>query len=230
MFKHINQINEQSFVIDFGSKIDLETNKYVNLFSEKILQNSSIKKELYIYNCVPSYNKILIQFDPIVSDKKKIINYIKSINISPNTKTKKKAEKIIEVPICYDDLYSLDLSEISKIIKLPKEDIIKLHLDTIFHVYMIGFLPGLPFLGNMNSILSLPRKTTPRLHVPKGSIGIVDKLCVIYPKKSPGGWNIIGRTPVNFFFEDKKDPLLLKPGYKIKFKRISINQFNNYGK
>ena len=228
MFKHINQINEQSFIIDFGSKIDLKINEHVNLFSEKILKNSKIIKELCIYNCVPSYNKILIQFDPIISDKNKIISYINSIKISQNIKIKTK--KIIEIPICYDDSYSLDLEEISKTIKLCKEDIISLHLSTIFHVYMIGFLPGLPFMGNMNSILSLPRKISPRIQVPKGSVGIVDKLCVIYPKQSPGGWNIIGRTPINFFLKDKKEPLFLKPGNKVRFKKISINQFNNYGK
>ena len=93
---------------------------------------------------------------------------------------------------------------------------------------MIGFLPGLPFMGSMDKKLSISRKLTPRVNVPKGSVGIVDRLCVIYPQDSPGGWNIIGKTPLNFFSKNKKDPLIIKPGYKIKFRKISKMQFKYY--
>ena len=141
-----------------------------------------------------------------------------------------KKKIIIEVPICYDNFYSLDLEEISRISNIPKKEIIKKHLDTLFHVYMIGFIPGLPFMGDMDNASLIPRKNTPRIKVPSGSVGIVDKLCVIYPQESPGGWNIIGRTPIKFFFKNRKKPLLFNPGSKVRFKRISIKEFQKYGK
>ena len=227
MFKYINQISEQSFLLDFGSEIDIEINALVNLFAQKILNDSKKINELGIKNCVPSYNKILIQFDPLTKNKSKIINYIKSIKISKIERTNKK--NIIEVPICYDDIFALDLKDISNVTKLTTKEIINEHLNTLFHVYMIGFLPGYPFMGNMSNKLSLPRKTTPRIKVPKGSVGIVDKICGIYPQDSPGGWNILGRTPIDLFCKDKKVPLLIKPGDMVKFKQISTKEFNDYG-
>ena len=227
MFKYINQISEQSFLLDFGSEINIEINALVNLFAQKILNDSKIINELGIKNCVPSYNKILIQFDPLTVNKFKIINYLKSIKISKIERTNKK--NIIEVPICYDEVFALDLKDISNITKLSTKEIINEHLNTLFHVYMIGFLPGYPFMGNISNKLSLPRKTTPRINVPKGSVGIVDKICGIYPQESPGGWNILGRIPINLFCKNKKVPLLIKPGDRVKFKKISTKEFNNYG-
>ena len=89
-------------------------------------------------------------------------------------------------------------------------------------------MPGLPFMGNMDELLLLPRKKSPRVRIIKGSVGIVNNLCVIYPNDSPGGWNIIGRTPINLFLKSKKDPLLLKPGQKVKFKSIDKITFKNF--
>ena len=226
MFKYINQISEQSYLLDFGSEIDIEINSLVNLFAQKILNNSKKINELGIKNCVPSYNKILIQFDPLAVNKSKLINYIKSIKISKIERTNKK--NIIEIPICYDDIFALDLNYISNVTKLSINEIINEHLNTLFHVYMIGFLPGYPFMGNMSNKLSLSRKNTPRIKVPKGSVGIVDKICGIYPQESPGGWNILGRTPIDLFCKGKKSPLLIKPGDMVKFKQISTKEFNDY--
>ena len=226
MFKYINQISEQSYLLDFGSEIDIEINSLVNLFAQKILNNSKKINELGIKNCVPSYNKILIQFDPLAVNKSKLINYIKSIKISKIEGTNNKS--IIEIPICYDDIFALDLNYISNVTKLSTNEIINEHLNTLFHVYMIGFLPGYPFMGNMSNKLSLSRKNTPRIKVPKGSVGIVDKICGIYPQDSPGGWNILGRTPIDLFCKDKKVPLLIKPGDMVKFKQISTKEFYDY--
>jgi inhibitor of KinA len=225
MFKHINQISEQSFLINFGDEINLEVSNIVNLFAKKIINDHKNIEELKILNCVPSYNKILIQFDPLLSNKKKIIYYLKSIKIETQKKNK---DIIIDVPICYDDTYALDIQNITYKTNLTKNAIIKEHLNTLFHVYLIGFLPGLPFLGSMNKKFSLSRKSTPRIKVPRGSVGIVNQLCVIYPQESPGGWNIIGRTPINFFLKNKKNPLIIRPGYKVKFRKISAIEFNNY--
>ena len=226
MFKHIIQINEESFLLDFGSKIDIEINSKVNLLTNFILNNPEIIKNYYITNIIPSYNKIIINFDSLKIKKNKIFNLLNSIKISKNLNESHK--KIIEIPICYDPPYSLDFLNIMEITNLKKNELINSHLKTLFHVYMIGFLPGLPFMGHNKDISILPRKITPRINIPKGSVGLVDNLCVIYPQNSPGGWNIIGRTPIEIFSKNNLKVVEIKAGDKIKFKRITSSEFKNY--
>ena len=225
MLKSISQISEQAFLLDFGEKIDIKTNNFVVFYNNLILENIKIKNSLDILNCVPSYNKILIHFNPDTNKKIEILNFLnsillKSFKLSP-------PKKIIEIPICYEDEYSLDIEDVSRQTDLSKNDIINLHLKTIFHVYMIGFMPGLPFMGDIFPNLSIKRKLSPRIKVPKGSVGIIDNLCVIYPNNSPGGWNIIGRTPIELFLKNNKYQTLLKPGSQVKFKSISKKKFES---
>ncbi len=228
MLKHINQISEQAFLLDFGSEINIHINKYVISFADCILQEIEKDNHLKIINCVPSYNKILIQFDAFSDTKTKIRDFLYSLNQKEITHVNKK--EIVEIPICYDDEFALDIIDVSEKTRITKSNIIKLHLSTEFYVYMIGFMPGLPFMGNLDKQLSVPRKLTPRVHVPAGSVGIVDNLCVIYPSQSPGGWNIIGRTPQRMFDKNKKNPTFVNAGYSVKFKSISKKQFGEMKK
>ncbi len=223
MLKHIDQISEQAFLLDFGSEINIKLNQYVIAYSNFILKEAEKNKSLGILNCVPSYNKILIQFNPkekIKEGIKELLLFTNKQNISFTDKS-----KTVEIPICYDDDFALDLEDIVRRTKLSKNEIIEIHLNTDFYVYMIGFMPGLPFMGNLDKKLLIPRKLTPRIEVPAGSVAIVDNLCVIYPHKSPGGWNIIGRTPQIMFNKNSNNPNLLRAGFKVKFKKISKKQF-----
>ena len=178
---------------------------------------------LDLKNCVPSYNKLLVQFNPYKKNKNKILDFIYAINID-NIRLKIN-HKEIEIPICYDEEFALDIHDVSIKTNIDENIIIKSHLSTKFFVYMIGFMPGLPFMGDLNSNLSVPRLTTPRVSIPSRSVGIVDKFCVIYPNVSPGGWNIIGRTPIRLFFKDKKNPTIFNPGLRVKFRLISKKEF-----
>jgi len=223
MIKNINQISEQAFLLDFGDEITKEINQNViNVFNYIYNQ---IKKENYldIKNCVPSYNKLLIQFNPSKKNKNEIFDFINKIDIIKNEVTTN--DKEIEIPICYDEEFALDIRNISKKIKIDEDIIIQSHASTNFFVYMIGFMPGLPFMGDLESNLSVPRLISPRVSVPSRSVGVVEKFCVVYPNESPGGWNIIGRTPINFFFKDKNNPSLLNPGSDVKFRVISKKEF-----
>ena len=224
MLKDISQISEQAFLIDFGPDINIELNQYVLAFSNYIFEEMKNNNRLGIKNCVPSYNKILIQFEPQLNNKIQLKNFILSI-VKKDTKFIAK-RKTIEILVCYDDEFALDIKDVSNQTKLSKEDIINLHLSTDFYVYMIGFMPGLPFMGDLNDKLFVPRKLSPRVHVPSGSIGIVDKLCVIYPNDSPGGWNIIGRSPQIMFNKKEINPTLVKSGDLVKFKSISKKKYN----
>ena len=223
MIKNVNQISEQAFLLDFGKEITKEINQNViNIF---YYIHHQIQKDnfLGLKNCVPSYNKLLLQFNPAKKNKNEIFDYINAIDI---TKIEyKTSHKEIIIPICYDEEFALDIFNISKKTNIDEEIIIKTHLSTNFYVYMIGFMPGLPFMGDLQSNLNVPRLITPRVRVPSRSVGIVEKFCVIYPNESPGGWNIIGRTPIRLFFKDKKNLSLLNPGSKVKFRSISKKEF-----
>ena len=223
MIKRIYQINEQALMCDFGSNINKKINSYVISFFNYITDEKFIDKNFGIKNCVPSYNKLLIHYDLNKTNYKemfKLINELSKKQLSKNVNG-----NLIVLPICYDEEFSLDLQNIATKNNLTIDEIIALHLSTEFYVYMIGFMPGLAFMGDLNKKLYTFRLTTPRLRVPERSVAIVEKFCTIYPNESPGGWNIIGRTPQKLFFKEKKDPSLLKPGTSIKFQRISKSEF-----
>ena len=217
MYKSFSQISEQAYLIDYGNTIDLETNnKVINHF--KYIQNLNYN---YIFNLVPSFNKLLIEFD--LNYKKNVLKLLDEIK--SNKFDILNTVKTHNIEICYDEEYALDFKEIEKNSKLNFDSFIKLHLQTKFHVFMIGFLPGLPFLGKMNIKNNIPRKLSPRLQISSGSVGIVNNLCVIYPNESPGGWNIIGKTKKKLFNINKKKYSSISPGDLVFFKKISKIDF-----
>ena len=223
MIKKVEQISEQAFLLDFGNDISKKTNKRVINFFYFIINKIKSNNYLNLKNCVPSYNKLLIQFDPLKKNKNEILDFLNSIKINENKKNFIK--KNICIPICYDEEFAIDLKKISKKINIDENEIINIHLSTNFFVYMIGFMPGLPFMGDLDKLINIQRLKTPRIKVPARSVGIIEKLCVIYPNDSPGGWNIIGKIPEKIFFKNKKKPSLLEPGFSVKFINISKKEF-----
>ena len=225
MFKKLNNIGDCGVVCDFGD----EVNRSINTSVIKLFHH--IKKEVSkgnlegVLNYTPSYNKLIINFDLEKINSSGIIDFLKSvdfsrINISQNSKK-------WTIPICYD--FEMDLTNMSKTLKIDKDEIINIHLSTDFFIYMVGFVPGHPFMGDLDSKLFLNRLKTPRVKIPAGSVGIVEKFCNIYPYESPGGWNIIGRSPAKLFNKkNETNPCLLSPGDSVKFKSISKKEFDNF--
>ena len=225
MFKKLNNIGDCGIACDFGD----EVNRSINTSVIKLFHH--IKKEVSegnlkgVLNYTPSYNKLIINFDLEKINSSKIMDFLKSVdfsklNISQNSKK-------WTIPICYD--FEMDLSNMSKVLKIDKAEIVKAHLNTDFFVYMVGFIPGHPFMGDLNSKLFLNRLKTPRVKIPAGSVGIVEKFCNIYPYESPGGWNIIGNTPIKIFNKlNLNDPSLIKPGDKVSFYKISKQEYLNW--
>jgi len=223
MIKNTNQISEQAFLLDFGDEITKEINQNVINVFYYIYEQIQKDNFLDLKNCVPSYNKLLLQFNPVKKNKNEIFDFINAIDVA--TIGSRTSHKEIEIPICYDEEFALDLHDVSIKTNVDEDMIIKSHLSTNFFVYMIGFMPGLPFMGDLHSNLSVSRLITPRVRVPSRSVGVVEKFCVIYPNESPGGWNIIGRTPIRLFFKNKKNPSLFSPGSSVKFLLISKKEF-----
>ena len=222
MIRKLNNIGDCGIVCDFGEEVNREINTgVIKLFQH--VKNEVSKGNLNgILNYTPSYNNLIINFDLERINSSKIIDFIKTVdfsklNLSQNSKK-------WTIPICYD--FELDLDNMSKTLKMNKEEIVNIHLNTNFFVYMVGFIPGHPFMGDLSSELFLNRLKTPRVKIPAGSVGVVEKFCNIYPYESPGGWNIIGRTPTKLFNkQDETNPCLLSAGDTIKFKSVSKKEF-----
>ena len=203
---------DKAMVVELGDSINPEVNRLVHSLNNKI-SSFNING---IIDSVPSYKSILIMFDPLqISSSEiqsKIVNELESIQHQEvNT------QLIVHVPTLYGGDFGPDLSFVSKHTNIDEADVIDLHSSKKYLVYMMGFSPGFPYLGGLPSELETPRLDTPRPKISGGSVGIADKQTGIYPNDSPGGWRIIGRTPIKLFDQNKTPPTLLIPGNYLKF-------------
>ena len=222
MIKNILNLGDAALYCDFGQDVNKETNSSVIKYFNKIQQ---LKIES-INNIIPSYNKLIISFDLKRIKYNELKNIIEKIKIDKEENFQK---KIIEIPICCEEPYSLDFARLEKKLQLNKEQILKNFFDKKYFCYMTGFIAGMPFLGDLNENMRAQRLETPRVKVPKGSIGITEQFANIYTFESPGGWNIIGNTPIEVFDNSKEDkPNLINPGDTVIFKEISKEKYLNY--
>ena len=199
-----------------------EDNKYIELLLNEIKK----KPPNGIIDLIPSLVNLLVVFDPKTTSSLDLIDYVNQLKLS-NTKIIYSNPSHWEIPICYESKYGLDLNFISDQCEVSPEDIVSLHQNKIYKVSMMGFLPGLPFLTELDPKLKLPRKSNPRTLVPSGSIGIAINQSVIYPQDSPGGWNLVGRTPINLFDQRRENAILLSIGDKITFNKIDGEEFDD---
>ncbi len=226
MLKKISNIGDCGITCDFGDEVNKKTNKEVIKLFNFIQESVNSKKIKGILNYTPSYNKLIINFELGKIKSKEIIEFIKVSDYSKTTLSEK--NKIVEIPICYDEEFALDIKRLEEKTKLSFKEIVNDHLNTDFFVYMIGFVPGQPFLGDLNKKLYHDRLDTPRVKINKGSVGIVEKFCTIYTFESPGGWNIVGRTPLDLFNINKKNTSMLSPGDTVKFKSITKKDLSSF--
>ena len=216
------QYGERSILIEWPSEIDKEILDDIIFYKIK-LENSLFKDIIEIKS---AYNSILISYIRTIENfyyKELVLKdlYSSELNILL------KPSRLWKIPVCYEAEYALDLEDISLKKSMPKQDIIALHSKAIYTVYFIGFLPGFLYLGGLNNTIYFPRKETPRLHIEKGAIGIGGNQTGIYPSQSPGGWNIIGNSPINFFDIAKNPPCFVKSGDKIQFYPISSKKHSD---
>jgi len=222
MIKNITNLGDAAVYCDFGNQIDQETN--LNVI--KYFKNLRELKVKGITNITPSYNKLIVSFDPSATNYENIKNKILDLK---SKKNQNQNNKLIKIPICIDEEYSLDIKRLSKKLKIENEQIYSSFLDKEYYCYMTGFIAGMPFLGDINENIRLNRLETPRVKVPMGSIGITEQFCNIYTYESPGGWNIIGNTPIKVFNKlNQENPTLINPGDRVKFYKINKQEYKNY--
>ncbi len=211
---------DSAILIDWHAEISISISNDILEFYKKIKD----LKDTNIVEVIIGYSSLTIVF------KKRITDYfkeVKSLKEVYNLKdiSFKRTPFIWQIPVCYDVDFGKDLQEMSNITKLEISEIITLHSEKLYRVYFIGFLPGFCYLGGLNERLFLERKPNPRLHVAKGSVAIGGKQTGIYPAESAGGWNIIGKTPVDFFNVCLEHPCFVKAGDFIKFITVGKEEF-----
>ena len=221
MIKNISNLGDAALYCDFGEEVNKDVNSNVIKYF-KLIREKNIKG---ITNITPSYNKLIVSFDLNLTSflelKEKIIN-IKLTNILDNK------VKTIKIPVCCDDEFALDIERLTKKLNLSKKEILDKYFDKEYFCYMTGFIAGMPFMGDIDEKIQLNRLETPRLKVPKGSVGITEQFSNIYTFESPGGWNIIGNTPIKVFDKlNLEKPTLISPGDKVLFYEISKKEFLN---
>ena len=209
-----------------GNAILIEWPSEINesILYDIIAFKNKIENEINLQDIIVGYNSLVL-----VSSFKieRIHHKISSLKELYNQPSKTKIHKTThwEIPVCYDQQFGIDLEEISQKKSITKDKIIQIHSSTIYTVYFIGFLPGFLYLGGLDEQIVVPRKSTPRLRVPKGAVAIGGSQTGIYPNESSGGWNIIGNSPISFFDAQKVSPCFAKTGDKISFKSVSYDEY-----
>ena len=226
MVKNISNLGDTAVYCDFGSEVNETINASVIDYFHHISKLIKDKKIEGITNLTPSYNKLIVSFDLTVTNYKKIKNFIESLIINKNIKNNNQKVKI---PVCCDDEYGLDFSRLIEKLNIDKDKILELYFSKEYFCYMTGFIAGMPFLGDLNENIRCDRLETPRVKMPKGSVGITEQFANIYTFESPGGWNIIGNTPKKIFDDKNLDqPALVNPGDKVNFYQITKEEYLNW--
>jgi inhibitor of KinA len=226
MVKNILNLGDASAYCDFGSEVNEQVNSRVISYFIKIKELQKQKKIDGIINLTPSYNKLIISFDLDKTNFNEVREIVKNLKIDIQNK---KNSKKIEIPVCCEEGLSFDFERLSKLTDKTKSEILDYFLSKEYFCYMTGFIAGMPFLGDVNKEIRCERLETPRVKVPKGSVGLTEQFANIYTSESPGGWNIIGNTPIKIFNKSNEDsPGLIKPGDKIKFYLITKEQYENW--
>ena len=211
---------DRALAIKVGDSISPEINLAVRNLAVT-LEKQQIPAVLDI---VPTYCSILINYDPLISSLDDLVMNIKDLGNTINESTIG-SPKTIEIPTVYGGEYGPELSYVAQFNGLTELEVIDIHSGNDYLVYAMGFTPGFPYLGGMSDKIVTPRLQTPRTEIPAGSVGIAERQTGIYPIESPGGWQLIGRTPFNLFDPAKNPPVLVEPGDYIRFTPISSEEY-----
>ena len=208
-------------LIQWPKEIDKDILTNISLFRSKIQESMGE----YVLETVPAYNSLTVFFDTGRIKYSAVVSDLKEIYESKDQKLII-ANKLWKIPVCYDDEFSLDLGLLAKAKKIKKEKIIALHSEPIYDIYFIGFLPGFLYLGGLPEVLEYQRKDKPRMNIRQGDVALAGNQTGIYPRESPGGWNIIGNSPLSFFNVDVFPPCFAVAGDKVKFVPIDKKEYN----
>ena len=215
---------DRALVVEFGDRVD-------RVLSGDVLRlNAAIRSEPLtgVVETVPTFRSLMVYFNPLVTSRAELERAVQGL--LHRERNARIAVTQWRIPVCYEDEFAPDLVEVARLSGLPPGEVAELHSGTRYHVYMLGFLPGFPYMGDLPPELALPRRADPRLRVPAGSISIATTLTAIYPYESPGGWHLIGATPIRLFDIERPNPALLAPGDAVIFEPIDRARYEEVRK
>ncbi len=211
---------DRAIIFEFGCAIDRRAfaqvcalDIHINALSEQGLLNGLVET-------IPTFRSLAVVFDPLITRHQEISNTLDAHPCQQDSDQKTKSRQWL-LPVCYGTIYGPDIDDIARLSLLPTANVISLHQEQAYTVYMLGFLPGFAFMGDLPTPLHLPRKTEPRTRVPPGSVGIANQLTAVYPWESPGGWHLLGKCPVPFFNALNNQPSLLQANDTVRFQSVS---------
>ena len=217
-------VGDKALLVEFGNTISLDINRKVHALDHAIAQ----LQPQGVLECVPTYRSLLVYYDPLKTNYEQLVFRFRDVEARLHEFEVSTYKRIVEIPTIYGGEYGPDLKYVAESHSLSEDEVVRFHNRREYTVYMIGFVAGFPYLGVVADEIATPRLKTPRLRVPAGSVGIAEKQTGIYPCESPGGWQIIGRTPVKLFDPKEHPPALIHPADIVKFKPISKKEFEAY--
>jgi inhibitor of KinA len=210
---------DRALVVEFGDRAERE-------LSERILGLDAVIRANPpegLVETVPTFRSLMVYYDPLVTGRAQLEQAISGV--LDRGDSCRSGARLWRVPACYEGEHAPDLAEVARLTRLTPPEVVALHSGARFHVYMLGFLPGFPYMGDLPEPMRLPRRADPRVRVPAGSISIATSLTAIYPYESPGGWHLIAGTPIRLFDPGRERPALFAPGDAVVFDPIDATAF-----
>jgi inhibitor of KinA len=226
----IYSLGDRAAVLDMGNSISETFNSKILAMQDQLRQHPFTG----LKDLVAAYSSLTVLYDPFIIHKthnlrSTAFEFVKARleEAWPLAEPMNNAPaRVVSVPVCYDPKFGYDLEEVAQAKNISTEEVVLIHSSDVYRVYMLGFLPGFAYMGKLDERLAMPRKTVPREQVWPGSVGIAGRQTGIYPLPSPGGWQIIGRTPLKLFNPVHEPPVLLKAGDEVRFYPISLEAYN----
>ena len=211
---------DTAVVVQFGDRIDRELNDQVL----RLDANVRAADLPGVREVVPTFRSLLVHYDPLCTGFQQLCDRLRTLLDTKSELTG--TARLWSIPVCYEPHFAPDIAEVAERTGHTQEEVISLHGSVAYHVYMVGFLPGYPYMGDLPASLVLPRRENPRVRLPAGAVSIATNLTAIYPVESPGGWHLIGTTPVGIFDASWSPPALFAPGDSVRFTAISADDFD----
>jgi KipI family sensor histidine kinase inhibitor len=218
-YPQIRSFGDTGFSVEFGEGIDRGVNAMVMALHGAL----SDARPAGLVETIPSFRALLVQYDPLSTTRADLEAHVRGL--LDGLKPQQRAGRLWRLPVCYAAAFAPDLAEVADRCKVTPDEVVAIHTGGRYFVYMLGFMPGLAYMGGLDAKLHLPRRSSPRTKVPQGSVAIAESMTTIYPWESPGGWHLLGRTPLRLFDAARAEPILLAAGDEVTYEAVSADDY-----